>query len=71
MGPAKFLDTEAASEYVDFKPATLNRWRSQGFGPKFIRICGRIRYREQDLDEWLSSFTPVGTTAEAKAQLSR
>ena len=25
--------------------ATLERWRSEGISPKFLKLCGRVRYR--------------------------
>ena len=25
--------------------ATLERWRSEGIGPKFLKLCGRVLYR--------------------------
>ena len=29
--------------------ATLERWRSEGIGPKFLKIGGLVRYREVDI----------------------
>ena len=26
--------------------ATLERWRSEGLGPKFLKLCGRVLYRQ-------------------------
>jgi len=34
---------------------TLSRWRRQGTGPAYIRLPGRIVYRKQDLDAWISA----------------
>ena len=28
--------------------ATLERWRSEGIGPKFLKLCGRVLYPEFD-----------------------
>ena len=30
--------------------ATLERWRSAGIGPKFLKLCGRVPYRQADID---------------------
>lgn len=30
--------------------ATLERWRSEGLGPKFLKLCGRVLYRQVDID---------------------
>ena len=32
----------------------LQRLRQRGIGPKFCRIGVQVRYRQRDLDEWLS-----------------
>ena len=29
--------------------ATLERWRSEGLGPKFLKLCGRVLYRQMDI----------------------
>jgi hypothetical protein len=29
--------------------ATLERWRTEGIGPKFLKLCGRVLYREVDI----------------------
>jgi hypothetical protein len=30
-------------------PRTLERWRSQGQGPRFLKIGGRVLYRQADI----------------------
>ncbi len=30
--------------------ATLERWRSEGIGPKFLKLCGRVLYRRGRAD---------------------
>jgi hypothetical protein len=35
-------------------PRTLQRWRMEGSGPCFVRIGRLVRYRRNDLDDWLS-----------------
>jgi len=39
--------------------ATLERWRREGLGPKFLKLCGRVIYRQVDIkayEEGPSSF---------------
>ena len=43
---------------------TLERWRVQGMGPRFVRLNHSIRYRQQDLDAHIASRV-VGSTSEA------
>src|SRR5690606_22824731 len=32
--------------------ATLERWRSVGIGPKFLKLCGRVIYRQVDIEAY-------------------
>jgi predicted DNA-binding transcriptional regulator AlpA len=54
--PAPAVMTERdAAEYLQMKPGTLRNWRSEGRGPKFIRLGAAVRYRPVELDEWISA----------------
>ena len=35
--------------------ATLERWRSEGLGPKFLKLCGRVIYRQVDIEAYEES----------------
>ena len=35
--------------------ATLERWRSEGIGPQFLKLGGRVMYREQDIEAYEAS----------------
>ena len=38
------------------KPATLAKWRTQGIGPRYLKVSGRcVLYPSADLDDWLQS----------------
>ena len=51
--PLLLTETEAG-KIIGFSPRTLQRWRVDGNGPKFLRISPRaIRYLREDLDEWI------------------
>ena len=45
--------------------ATLERWRSEGVGPKFLKICGRVLYRQVDIDAYEESCLQVSTSEAA------
>lgn len=32
--------------------ATLERWRHEGIGPKYLKLSGRIIYRKTDIDAY-------------------
>jgi hypothetical protein len=60
------FDEKAAGMYVGgsdrpISARTFQRWRQRGFGPKFLRVGNQIRYRQRDLDDWLSARTAQST----------
>lgn len=60
------LDTAAAAAVLGVRPQTLAEWRTNGRGPRFIRVSARrIRYRRTDLDAWLDAQTRTHTRAAA------
>lgn len=54
----KLLTTREAAEYLGYAKQTLNQWRSDGTGPKYLKngkpgSPGGVRYKQEDLDEWM------------------
>ncbi len=48
--------------------ATLERWRSEGIGPRFLKLCGRVLYRQVDIEAYEESCLATSTkTAAAQA----
>lgn len=41
--------------------ATLERWRSEGLGPKFLKLCGRVIYRQVDIEAYEESCLATST----------
>ncbi len=39
--------------------ACLRRWRLEGRGPRFVKLSALVRYRPEDLEQWLAG-RPVG-----------
>lgn len=56
IGPAE------VSDRIGVTPETLSNWRYRGFGPRYIRVGGRIRYRISDIAEWLDACTRTSTS---------
>lgn len=60
----RLLTEEQAAEFLNLSVRTLQGWRCNGFGPKFVRISRRmIRYRRQDLLDWINSRTVANTSS--------
>ena len=59
------INQQTLAERWQVSETTLERWRSIGVGPAFLKLQGRIVYREQDLEEYenrclrLSTFKRV------------
>ena len=45
----------------DISEATLERWRSEGIDPKFLKLCGRVLYRQVDIDAFEDSCLATST----------
>lgn len=42
------------AEYLGKVERTLERWRRDGVGPRYLRVGRTIRYRRADVDAWLA-----------------
>ncbi|MEY3200660.1 MAG: hypothetical protein RIR70_210 [Pseudomonadota bacterium] len=47
----------------DVSEATLERWRCEGIGPKFLKLCGRVLYRQVDIEAYEESCLATSTKA--------
>ncbi|MFC7459159.1 DNA-binding protein [Hydrogenophaga defluvii] len=48
--------------------ATLERWRSVGIGPRFLKLCGRVLYRQVDIEEFEESCLATSTSTKARSK---
>jgi hypothetical protein len=53
-GSRPLRPTKAAAVKLNTSEATLNTWRSRGRGPKYVKIGGKVFYRDEDLDDFIS-----------------
>jgi hypothetical protein len=44
------LDQKALADRWLVSPRTLEQWRLQGRGPRYLKIGGRVVYRQQDIE---------------------
>ena len=66
-----YLTTREAAQYmaergVRFALGTLSVWRSEGRGPRFYRLRGRVFYRPGDLDLFIKTASGVDTVDSTK-----
>ncbi|NBX67231.1 MAG: DNA-binding protein [Proteobacteria bacterium] len=49
----EYLSPKDTAHKIGVSVSTLQKWRSQGYGPAFIPLRGIIRYHVQDVEAWL------------------
>jgi predicted DNA-binding transcriptional regulator AlpA len=59
------MTTERAAQYCGLSPKSLDLWRHDGDGPKFVKISNRVRYRKRDIDAWLAARVRANTLEDA------
>ena len=55
------FDTLAAAPLLGVRPGTLEVWRCQGRGPRFVKSGSRVVYRLRDINDYLDSRTRKST----------
>lgn len=51
---AQWLDTKELAAHLNLKPETLSQWRSRKQGPPYVTFGRSIRYRLDDVENWVS-----------------
>ena len=51
----KHLNQRQLADRWDVSQATLERWRTEGVGPKYLKLGGRVLYRLVDIEEYESA----------------
>ena len=56
-----FLTNEQFCRLVDRSHHTSQRWRTQGGGPLFLKVQGRVMYDWDDVMQWLEAQKRTNT----------
>jgi predicted DNA-binding transcriptional regulator AlpA len=48
------LTEEELCSALDNKPATLQQWRCEGYGPKWVKLGKAVFYRFSDVEDWIN-----------------
>jgi len=57
------LTEQQAATLLNVNPRTLQKWRVQGGGPRFVRMSRRcIRYWPKDIREWVQNRIKSSTS---------
>lgn len=56
------LTEKEAAKILGFSIRTLQKWRGNGGGPRFVHVSARaIRYRRADLEQWIEGRIRTST----------
>jgi excisionase family DNA binding protein len=58
-----YLTPREAAEYLKSSTSTLAKRRLTGGGPDYVRLGRAIRYRQRDLDVWMSNSFTAGSAS--------
>ena len=60
--PVTVMTVKQAAEYLGLAVSTLNKWRCHGGGPVFIKMGRAVRYRVEDLENFLIQSKSLSTS---------
>lgn len=55
----RLLSDREVADACAISVATLRKWRSQGRGPRFLKIGALVRYRPEDICAWIDGQVTV------------
>ncbi|ADG97362.1 hypothetical protein Srot_0885 [Segniliparus rotundus DSM 44985] len=68
---ADLVDDLGLSQWLGISTGTLEQWRFQGLGPRFVKLGGAkrgpVRYLTAEVDAWLHGQTRAQTGAEGRS----
>ena len=56
------LNQRQLAERWNLSEATLERWRSEGIGPVFLKVHGRVLYRLEDVEAFEAESLRISTS---------
>lgn len=56
------LKTERAAVYMGLSASTLNKLRTQGGGPRYLKVGRSVFYTQQDINVWLDGARRSSTS---------
>ncbi|WP_087868384.1 helix-turn-helix transcriptional regulator [Bathymodiolus platifrons methanotrophic gill symbiont] len=58
------INQKQLANYWGISERTLERWRGIGYGPVFIKIGGRVIYRQEDIREYENTHLNTSTQSQ-------
>jgi excisionase family DNA binding protein len=57
-----YLTTEKLAEFLNISVQTLNKWRWEGKGPRFVKLGSRVVYDQADVEAYMAQQVRRSTT---------
>jgi predicted site-specific integrase-resolvase len=51
----RLLDAKQTAERLSVPSGTLRYWRSAGIGPPYVKLGGRVKYGEADVEAYIEA----------------
>jgi excisionase family DNA binding protein len=61
------MSESEAARYLNLSPRTLEKSRSTGLGPCYVKQGRRVSYRREDLDAWIAARVRTSTSDRSAA----
>jgi excisionase family DNA binding protein len=62
---SNLLTERDVAQQLQVSLASLRRWRLENRGPRFVKVGSLVRYRQDELENWLASQPTGGLTTQA------
>lgn len=59
----RYLSEKMTADYLGISVKTLQRYRGNGNGPRYIKCGGRVLYDVRDCDDWMECQKVQSTSA--------
>jgi len=56
------LNETQVADQLAISPRTLQMWRYKGGGPRYLKIGAAVRYRPEDVEDWLEQQVRVSSS---------
>jgi predicted DNA-binding transcriptional regulator AlpA len=67
--PPRYLNTRDTSRFLGVSMRTLEKHRTYGTGPRYIKLGGRIVYTIEDLQTWAERGARTSTSEKTKTRV--
>ena len=71
MTGKNYMTQTQLAERWQVAESTLERWRSEGVGPTYMKILGRVRYRLSDITDFEEESLRGSTSQRASVRSNR